>query len=1583
MYGEPVMLSRDRGYLIVILLAHFLLVVGYSIIAPLGETPDEVSHYEYFRFVAQERRLPQGHEVDEAIQPPLYYLLGAALTSGIDMEFPFVRSNPDFSLSNPTDPPNLFIHTALEQFPYRDSALAMHLVRLLSAVLSCITLWAVYGLGRCLFPNQPAVALGAAGFLAFIPEFLFLSGAINNDNLAATLGALLLWMLAHLALKNESPGWRDWAALGGLLGLALLTKISLLIFIPLAGGVLVLRAWQTGKGSGWEEVTGRVLSWGGVTFGLTAVIAGWWYLRNWLVHGDPLAWSLVLAGVPLRETSLTSRDWQALLGGVFQSFWGRFGGAAHILLPTGLYLVCGGLTVLAGVGLGLGLARAWRSRRAPANWPALVVLAIAWVLVVGTWAQYSLVAAGTDQARLWYPALAAIVTFFVAGLAQWVRPAYRPALATALSAGTLVIGVWSLWFLHSLYTPRLLTPSDVPPIARWAAVDFGGEMALVGYAPPSAVVARDEPLQLAFYWQAQQPMRQDYRVSLRLLDQEGNLVWEWKRSPGAGRLPTDRWPPGAVIADLYAVPLDTSLSPGRYTLQVGVRHFLTDLWLPIGKSGQGENFFHLGEITYSPNEIPGLSTSNWQRWDEGLPSIAPVLTLAANPERPEVLYAGTYRLPGLWRSLDGGETWEQAGQAGEIGPYSHAVFVLLWDAGHQQWWAGTAGGLFFRPADSAAWQPVPELQGSVFHLALDESGRLYAVQADAGLFRQEKDGSWVCLRQEPRALTVGLSSTGQSLFLGTAGNGLWISHDGGQNWLPVPDWPKEYVSALLVDRKSSAWVYASISKGVYRSADFGRTWQAVQELDGRAYAFALTPDDTLYLGLKGHVACSPDGGQTWVGYADGLPSQAAIFDLLVVDQPEGGYVLYAASEDGVYRSSDRGKTWQRHREGLGSIEVTALAWDGEGRLLAALPLGLYRSSGEGKWQPVPHTLGYKPFYALASDATARTIYAGTQSGLARSTDGGQTWAEVISDLTPYGMPGVLVDSEDPNHVFIRLAYERVYESHDGGQTWEARWEGMETYHVVLSLARSRSGELWAGTQDGLFRWDRQGKQWRSEPLPLDNQSIFALEFAPDDATIYVGATEGLWHRPEGGQWRRCGTSEHTVTALAVLPGGHIYAGTKYYGLYRSCDRGATWHRVWGVPTDSTVKALLADAENGLIYVATDRGLFRGQDAACPRLTTSSWGQWAEWADVMTLKTLALSRRYAPPQPLPAVHTLRADDALLRQARDLGFGAVVQVFSWQEIEPNRGEWHWEYPDFLLRATEFYGLDLIVRLDQPPTWAWQTPTEAHGFSFATAAYLRFVEATAQRYRGRIQAYIIWNEPNLALEWGAPPDPVAYAQLLQQAYLTIKRVDPLARIISAGLAPTNEQSDQALDDRLFLEKMYQAGARPFFDALGAHPYGFAYPPDDPQGAHNGLNMNRLLALRATMEAHGDAAKPVWATEIGWTTRGLGEHAWFTVTPQEQADYLARAWQKAQVEFPWLQVFTVWNLSSGLPAGDEKAGYSILHEDGTPKPAYQALRQELTAGLGRRALALRQRLNALLPDPSPVPILAQDAEIHLGDSE
>jgi polysaccharide biosynthesis protein PslG len=336
----------------------------------------------------------------------------------------------------------------------------------------------------------------------------------------------------------------------------------------------------------------------------------------------------------------------------------------------------------------------------------------------------------------------------------------------------------------------------------------------------------------------------------------------------------------------------------------------------------------------------------------------------------------------------------------------------------------------------------------------------------------------------------------------------------------------------------------------------------------------------------------------------------------------------------------------------------------------------------------------------------------------------------------------------------------------------------------------------------------------------------------------------------------------------------------------------------------------------------------------------------------------------PLLPAAGVHTLRADDALLRLASDGGFTWLVQLLEWREVEPMPGESFWEYADWLVRAAEYYQLDLVLRLDHPPAWAQLPGTDP---PVDVKAYAAFVDRVAARYRGRVTAYIIWNEPNLAAEWGdRPPDPEAYVELLCAAHAAIRTADPEALVVSAGLAPTNHTDASALDDRHYLQRMYRAGAGQCFDVLGAHPYGFAYPPDDPHSAHDGLNLARLADLRAIMAEAGGADTPVWATELGWTTEPVGAgQQWFGVSEEQQSRYLVGAFEQAGAEWPWLERIAVWNLSRGLPAGDEKRGYSLLAGDGTPRPAYEALAEMHRVERGEtEAQAGEGQVEVLAPD-------------------
>ncbi len=345
-------------------------------------------------------------------------------------------------------------------------------------------------------------------------------------------------------------------------------------------------------------------------------------------------------------------------------------------------------------------------------------------------------------------------------------------------------------------------------------------------------------------------------------------------------------------------------------------------------------------------------------------------------------------------------------------------------------------------------------------------------------------------------------------------------------------------------------------------------------------------------------------------------------------------------------------------------------------------------------------------------------------------------------------------------------------------------------------------------------------------------------------------------------------------------------------------------------------------------------------------------------------------------PRLAAHTLRADDFSLRLARETEFDTIVQVFPWREIEPTQDQFHWEITDRIVAGAEYYGLDLIVRLDQHPAWASPVDPSLNAPPDKPEDYEDYVRRVVERYRGRIKAYIIWNEPNLAIEWGGrPPDPTAFTELLRLGYETVKAADPQALVVAAGLAPTNSNDAQAMDERLFLQEMYRAGAGRYFDVLAAHPYSFGQAPSAPAGDQDHPAFRRLAELRQIMLDHGDRPKPVWITEMGWTIDPPPEQANIGVSLQQQAAYLVEALEIIRREWPWVELVTVWNLSQPQPA-DPFGGYSLLDSDGQPRPALAAWQQAAGSRAERGIVVARPESH------NPVTILARDAIIHLGDT-
>ena len=306
--------------------------------------------------------------------------------------------------------------------------------------------------------------------------------------------------------------------------------------------------------------------------------------------------------------------------------------------------------------------------------------------------------------------------------------------------------------------------------------------------------------------------------------------------------------------------------------------------------------------------------------------------------------------------------------------------------------------------------------------------------------------------------------------------------------------------------------------------------------------------------------------------------------------------------------------------------------------------------------------------------------------------------------------------------------------------------------------------------------------------------------------------------------------------------------------------------------------------------------------------------------------------------------------------DAGFHWIRQEFPWEDIEISaKGDfwdhkWDkdaWEKYDHIVDLAERYELEIIARLSNPPAWSRAQGNEAGSFAPPDNLedYGDFVEAVVCRYEGRIRYYQIWNEPNIYPEWGdRPVSPEEYTELLKVGYTRVKQACPDCIVISGALAQTIPLGPRDLNDFIFLQRMYDAGAGDYFDVLAMQGYGLWSGPTDRRMRPRVLNFSRPLYLRGIMVENGDEQKPIWITEMNWNAPpdDLPNKPFGSVTLEQQAQYAVLAYQRAQREWPWLGVINTWFFKRASDAERDQAMYyfRLVEPDFTPMPVYEALK-------------------------------------------
>ena len=782
----------------------------------------------------------------ESTQPPLYYVTAALATFWIkdDDWQDLVWLNPFWGYNAPgtiNDNKNRVLHTDRERFPYRGAVLAVRTARLVSVIWGAITVLATYLMALELFPKRRSFAAGAAALVAFNPQFVFISSAVSNDSTVSALCTLALWLMLRLVrrgvsvtesqITNRSGHWvsgiRYWALLGLILGLALLAKTSALALLPVAMVAIAMVAWSRRvsqdsldsviarsegseaaeatkqspsyparrrllrpcgarndiptrfKGSGWTFIWGCI-----IVFGIAAIVAGWWYVLNWRLHGDPLGVQIHQEIVGPGRPELTLAQLIHEFSQMELSFWAAFGwGNVHAhpwiytLLRVAVRLSALGLLILI-IGNRAKLSRSQATSRGGSHaaetraWePALLhncdvlkpeqptrlglALLLLWSLVVFAallrWLQWVFAPSG----RHLFPAIASITILLLLGLLQLAKrsglvPNRLRGQATALLAGAMLVFaiICPLAYIAPAYArPSLLSSAEIKDIPNRLDVSFGGAMQLLGYdlpvtntqCPISNTLVPGNALTVTLYWQSLAKMKaevlaKDYAVFVHLLDENDLILAQRNTFPGLGSFPTTLWQVGDAIADTYTLALpETTYAPGLAQLEVGLFDFATGdrllVHVPEGEPPDDNVRFH--EIEVLPRSETGLP--NPVHFNFG----GQIALAGYEMDRRKVSPGEAIRLILYWQSLAEMED-------------NYTVFVHLLREGDQIW-AGTDRQPQEGAAPTSTWSKG-QVVVDEYKLGIGADAPPDVYEVEVGLYLPETGNRLDLLNQDGRLM---------------------------------------------------------------------------------------------------------------------------------------------------------------------------------------------------------------------------------------------------------------------------------------------------------------------------------------------------------------------------------------------------------------------------------------------------------------------------------------------------------------------------------------------------------------------------------------------------------------------------------------------------------------------------------------------------------------------------------------------------------------------------------------------------------------------------------------------------------------
>jgi photosystem II stability/assembly factor-like uncharacterized protein len=585
------------------------------------------------------------------------------------------------------------------------------------------------------------------------------------------------------------------------------------------------------------------------------------------------------------------------------------------------------------------------------------------------------------------------------------------------------------------------------------------------------------------------------------------------------------------------------------------------------------------------------------------------------------VWAGTSHDGGLFRSADRGASWKRVG--GSLG--RQAVLAVAVDPIQPKIvYAGTAAGGIFRSTDGGAhWNSInrglPSFGGQysvVRALQVDPQAphRIFAATALELYLSRDRGATWEKWPAPVSSLVVA-PSDGRVMY-GLRGSDALRSTDGGRTWERMEIYASD-ISALAVHPTSPETVWAAVDNRysrptLWRSDDGGRHWDVIwiNRRIRRLFVDVRDPE-SLWAGVEGGILRIFDRG----AHRQFFPVSVGEEVMSLAFDPTDRRVLYAGTgwnvwttsgypgrQGGVWRSTDRGRTWQQEVRGMIATEVQAVVAPAPDRIVAAL-LGRGPVLGDGRgspWAAGDHGIERDIHDLLADSADPDILWAATRDGVFRSEDGGQTWTAASEGLTPHPIlswrycTSLALDPTVPGGLWV-ASWSGLFHSADGARTWTRVTSLPEAPFEAVAVDPNHPRKAWAASQGGggtfptVFRSEDGGATWQETRFAT--YFLDALAVSPA-GTLFVSTLSRLLRSTDGGiTWQE--TSPSGI--LSVLPDpahpGTVWAGG-VLGLYRSRDDGETWEAVTAGPGKSVILDLAPDSSGGLLVATRGRGLFR-------------------------------------------------------------------------------------------------------------------------------------------------------------------------------------------------------------------------------------------------------------------------------------------------------------------------------------------------------------------------------------------------------